>query len=139
MRRLGFLLAGALLIVGCTSTSEPASKLTAYTEAFGYAKALEVAKKENKRLFIDFSATWCGPCQQLKETLNDPRVVRALQDHVVLLVDVDKDPKLAAKFGVRGIPAYFVVDSDGRMQNLGTGYREVPQFLGWLREGGAGG
>ncbi|HYT92331.1 MAG TPA: thioredoxin family protein [Gemmataceae bacterium] len=139
MRRLGFLLAGALLIVGCTSTSEPASKLTAYTEAFGYAKALEVAKKENKRLFIDFSATWCGPCQQLKKTLTDPRVARALQDYVILLIDVDKDPKLTAQFNVGPIPAYFVVDGDGQWQNLGTGYKDVAQFLAWLKQGGSGG
>ena len=32
-----------------------------------WQQALDLAKKENKLVFLDIYATWCGPCKQLKK------------------------------------------------------------------------
>jgi thioredoxin len=54
---------------------------------------------------LDFSATWCGPCQQVSPLV--ARLERAgLPIHKI---DVDQNQALAAKYGVSSIPAFLVV------------------------------
>ena len=54
---------------------------------------------------LDFSATWCGPCQQVSPLV--AKLERAgLPIHKI---DVDKNQALAAKYGVSSIPAFLVV------------------------------
>lgn len=57
-----------------------------------YAEALQKCKKENKLLFLDFTAVWCGPCHQMeREVLNDIEVSTLLDEKfVVLKIDIDE-------------------------------------------------
>lgn len=57
-----------------------------------YAEALEKCKMENKLLFLDFTAVWCGPCHTMeKEVLNDKEVSEYIDEKfVVLKLDIDE-------------------------------------------------
>lgn len=61
---------------------------------------------------VDFSATWCPPCQQLKPVLES--LAKEHSDTVRLgIVDVDDEKSLAAQQGVRGIPdVRFYIDGN---------------------------
>ena len=52
---------------------------------------------------VDFYATWCGPCRKLAPILEEIATEYAGQIDVYK-IDVDKEPQLAAIFGVQSIP-----------------------------------
>jgi thioredoxin 2 len=54
-------------------------------------------------VLVDFYADWCGPCHMMAPTLDDIAHRRA-GDLLVLKLDTDAHPQVAARFGIRGLP-----------------------------------
>lgn len=64
-------------------------------------------------VLIDFFTTWCGPCQMMSPILED--VKKSFQDQLTILkIDVDKNPKVASIYQVRGVPT-FVLFQKGKL------------------------
>jgi len=82
-----------------------------------YEGALEQARLENKKLFIDFWATFCPICLAINKTvLTKPAIIEALQENFVLLkVDGSHNANipyalLKNKFPIKGFPTFLIVD-----------------------------
>lgn len=73
-------------------------------------------------VIVDFYATWCGPCQLLKPILE--KLVQEY-DFVLAKVDIDREPELAGRYSVEGVPDVRVV----------TKGETIPGFVGALPEG----
>lgn len=96
--------------------------------------ALEEAQKSNKSIFIDFYTVWCSACQQLdKNTLSDPAVKEKLnKNYVSVKIDIDKNPELASKYKIYGIPTLVFLNPDGSETKRIEGYIDSNSLLNQL-------
>jgi len=120
-------LAGTARCGACKSPLTPiAEPLAANAELFD-----EIVQNVPVPVLVDFWAEWCGPCQ-----IAAPEVSRTAADMageaIVLKVDTDKNPQLAGRFNVRGIPN-FVILSGGRVVKQQAGVVNHDQLEQWLR------
>lgn len=96
------------------------------------AKAL--AAKTGKRIFVDFMATWCGPCKMLDaEVLQTERFKDIAQKKLVLLrIDVDAQKSIASMYGIEAMPTQMVLDKDGQVVAKTVGWGGADAFYSFL-------
>lgn len=97
------------------------------------AEALASAKKENRRVLIQWGANWCSWCHLLHDTMKKDAGLRRklLYEYDVVLIDIgkrDKNLDLVEKYGadIRGVPYLTILDADGKvLLNQETGSLEA--------------
>jgi thioredoxin 2 len=85
-------------------------------------------------VLVDFWAPWCAPCRAAAPVVK--KVADEMSGRVIVLkVDTDQNPELAARFDVRGIPN-FVVLKQGKVVSQQAGLHSVTQMKTWLENAG---
>ncbi len=111
---------------------------TGYTTSLNwepYGKALDLAKKNKKFVFINFYADWCMYCKKMEhETFRDRDVQKFLNKYFVSVrINTDKRPRLAAYYMVRGLPTFWFLDETGNPITNLSGYIPPRIFLTVLK------
>jgi thioredoxin 1 len=75
---------------------------------------------------VDFSASWCGPCKALAPVIE--KLASDYADRVtVAKVDIDDNPALAARYGVRSVPTVMLF-AQGGVKSVYVGARAAQEY-----------
>jgi len=94
----------------------------------------EVAKEQNKLIFVDLYFTGCAPCAKMdKEVFPNAEVSNYLNKHFVSfksdILKEDIGKKLSLKYGVTGFPTFLFLNADGKIIDISAGGHSVDEFL----------
>ena len=96
-------------------------------------QALVMAKEQNKYIFVDIYATWCGPCKWMDKNVFKHESLNPLyQDKFIALkIDGEKGqgPKLVEQFQVPGYPTMIFLSPQGEEVYRLVGARPLDEFL----------
>lgn len=150
-RRRPVLLAAAALCIGLAPRIEPALAATA-------GAPLDLDALRGEVVYLDFWASWCGPCRLSFPWMQQMQDTYAQQGLKVIAVDVDHDRRdaerflaafhpsfdvrfdptgaLAERFKVQGMPTGLVIDRRGVVRFTHIGFRPVDrtEFQSQLRQ-----
>lgn len=109
-------------------------------EDTNFSTILAKAKKENKLVFIDAYASWCGPCKlMVKNVFPQKAVGDYYNSHFVnAKIDMEKGEgvDLAKKYNVKAFPTYLFVDGNGEVVHRTLGYVEENDFIQFAKDAG---
>ena len=117
MRLLITLVVAAMVGMSCGQANAQDSTYHQPAETKTYKEAYQDAQAGDKPLLILVSATWCPPCQVMKQT-TIPQLMQnnAFKDFHYATVDLDQEEELARELiGDRGLPQLIMFEkSNGK-------------------------
>jgi len=112
-----------------------------------YKDAIKKSEKDGRPILAEFYATWCIPCLEMEKTvLKDKDVLKEIKNnfHFVRL-DTEKDQQIFCEgetlsifecltlWELEGIPAFAVLDKEGKLRHLSIGEFKKTEFLNLLK------
>lgn len=95
--------------------------------------AVQQAKADNKLIFIDIYATWCGPCKMLKKNTFTDKAVGEFFNKNFINVSVDGEsgigPQLAQLYQIQAYPTLIVTDAAGKPVLYTVGYIDAKTLM----------
>ena len=89
-----------------------------------------VVLRATEPVLVDFWAEWCGPCKMIAPFLDD--LATDMEGRVtVAKVNIDENPQIPRKYGVRGIPT-MILFKGGQVAATKIGALPKSQLYSWV-------
>jgi thioredoxin-related protein len=100
-----------------------------------YDKALELAKKENKKVYMLITSDNCRWCRKFENTTlqEEATIARLNSKYILLHVDRDRDI-FPEKFIRKGVPRHYVISENGNVIYTFLGYWNHEDFFSFMNE-----
>ncbi|MCL8538709.1 thioredoxin domain-containing protein [Chryseobacterium gallinarum] len=107
-------------------------------EDSNFATILAKAKKENKLVFVDAYASWCGPCKLMVKNIFPLQSVGDYYNSHFINAKIDMEKgegiALAKKYNVKAFPTYLFINGDGEAVHRTLGYVEEKDFIQFAKD-----
>jgi uncharacterized protein YyaL (SSP411 family) len=115
-------------VIAVRTQAESASQGVAWRSSLKVA--LQEAKRLKKPVMVELGAKWCGPCHTMdKRTYTDARVIRESRWWVPVKVDIDAQPEIAARYGLKMPPLVVFLKPDGSVAGKFAGYADAASLV----------
>lgn len=98
-----------------------------------WQEALNKAREENKFIFLDAYASWCGPCKAMQKKVFPSEELGAYFNANFINVKIDMEKgegtELAKKYAVRAYPSLYFIDQYGKVVTYAVGYHSSNKLL----------
>lgn len=102
-----------------------------------FLQVKEIARKNNKPIFIDFHANWCGPCNLMdQEVFNDANVASYMNTNFInYKADVNTriGNGLAARYDVKLLPTLIIISADGEVLIQASKFMDATEFINFAK------
>lgn len=108
---------------------------------------VDLARLKGKIVYVDFWASWCGPCKQSFPWMNDMHAKYAARGFEIVAINVDAKAADAERFlattpakftvafdakgetpkqfAIKGMPTSYLIDGDGKITLVHSGFRDA--------------
>ena len=87
---------------------------------------------ESSDCFVDFFATWCGPCKMLTPVIEEMDEKGEFGDIKILKVDVDECGDIARDYRIQAVPTLMLFRG-GKVVNTAMGYKNENELLNFIK------
>lgn len=116
-----------------------------WTEGLTWEQVKEKAEKEEKYIFLDCFATWCGPCKRMDREVYINKMVGNVFNEKFISIKVQMDQtkndnnqikswyqdakSLSSQYKITIFPTYIFLSSNGAIVHKETGFKEINEFV----------
>jgi cytochrome c biogenesis protein CcmG, thiol:disulfide interchange protein DsbE len=142
---IGLIVSALALSVGSATAQEVGSRAPSF-DLPGMVKPVRFADFKGRVVYVDFWASWCGPCKQSFPWMNDMQAKYGARGFSVVGINVDQKREDADKFLVstpanflvgydttgkvaeayqpKGMPTSFLIGADGKVRAVHVGFKD---------------
>jgi thioredoxin-related protein len=141
MKKKSCILFTILLLVGKLYSQDIGVQ---FVDSLSWNQVKEKAKKENKYIFMDVYATWCGPCKMMDTQVYTDETIGNLLNDKFISIKVQQDQTkndniqvkswyadikdISIKYKIDVLPSFLFFSSGGKLVHRGLGYQDTTAF-----------